>query len=290
MIWEWLDAIQCWLSNLFKTEWTTPSIDDIGFPEPPSITFSVNGQAVWSTKEIAEVDFSDKDNNRVLDYVEKNAGALFLTNTLQETIIEKNETVRIDAALETSKNLINDDTSQVALVVTQIDDLDSRKSYKIGDKDWDTLRDSYVLVSGSPTLKDGHVTWTLQAKNNHRARVYIESRIYSGDKIFLRSEKSIILIGPKKIPLTVLSTDDSTTTQTLQAGDTQGIRVILGNTEPVITRATIGIYDYVTGKKYFTFKDVSVQNNRLQISANSLGDFLKKSGRYTFDIESGELA
>jgi hypothetical protein len=91
----------------------------------------VNGQAVWSTKEIANVDLSDKDNNRVLDYVEKNSSSLSLTNTLQETIIEKNETVRIDAALETSKNLINDDTSQVALVVTQIDDLDTRKSYKI---------------------------------------------------------------------------------------------------------------------------------------------------------------
>jgi hypothetical protein len=46
----------------------------------------------------------------------------------------------------------------------------------------------------------------------------------------------------------------------------------------------------VTGKKYFSFKDVPVQNNRLQISASSLGDFLKKSGRYTLDIESGELA
>jgi hypothetical protein len=91
----------------------------------------VNGQAVWSTKEIADVDLSDKDNNKVLDYVEKNAGSLTLVNTLPETIIEKNETVRIDAALESSKNLINDDTSRVALVVTQIDDLDSRKSYKI---------------------------------------------------------------------------------------------------------------------------------------------------------------
>lgn len=87
-----------------------------------------------------------------------------------------------------------------------------------------------------------------------------------------------------------MSTDGSSTTQTLQAGDAQGIRLILGETEPVITRATINIYDYVTGKKYFTFKDLTVQNNRLQIPASSLGDLLKKSGRYTLDIESGELA
>ena len=40
VIWEWLSAIQCWLSEVMKTEWFTPDIDDIGFPELPSLTVS----------------------------------------------------------------------------------------------------------------------------------------------------------------------------------------------------------------------------------------------------------
>lgn len=194
VIWKWLSAIQCWLSNLLKTKWITPKLDDFGFSEAPSITVSLNGEALWSTKETVDIPFSDDNNNLVSDYVEKNTNSLSLTNTFSDTVIEANQTLRVDAALENSKNLINDDGSQVELAITQIDDLDTKKSYYPTDKNWNDIQDDYVNISGSPTLKDGHVSWILESKNNHRARIYVESRIYSINAVFLRSEKSIVLV------------------------------------------------------------------------------------------------
>jgi hypothetical protein len=142
------------LADLFKTEWTTPNIDDIGFPELPSIGVSLNGQLIWTTKEIADINLADTDNNGVVDYVEKNRDTLSLVNTLSDTVIEANQTVRIDAALENSKNLINDDRSRVVLVVTNLDDLDTGKKYSQTDRDWEETLSEYLSISGSPTLKD----------------------------------------------------------------------------------------------------------------------------------------
>lgn len=154
MIWEWLDAIQCWLADLMNTKWITPNIDDIGFPELPSVTVSLDGDIVWSTKEDLDIDLSDDDNDGVVDYVVKNVSSLSLVNTLSDSVIEKNQTIRVDTALENSQKLINDDVSNVELFVTQIDDLDSEKTYLSTDKDWEKIRSQYLNISGSPKLKD----------------------------------------------------------------------------------------------------------------------------------------
>lgn len=243
----------------------------------PSISVGLNGKLIWTTKELADVDNRDANNNGVIDYIENNTKTLSLTNTLSDTVIEQNTTIRIDTALENSTNLIDDDRSRVDIVITNIDDLETGKKYSENDANWDDVVDEYVSLSGSPTLKDGHVSWTFQAKNNHRARVYIESRIYSRDQIFLRSERSIILIGPKTIPLTVVSSSGEASGQTIRAGDTNGIQLLLGQTEPALSTVNIEIFDYVTSKKYVTLPNVSVQNNRIQLSARDLASLITRA-------------
>ncbi len=155
---------------------------------------TVGGDVLWTTKETQDINLSDDNKNGVVDYVEKNTNSLSLNNTVSDTVIDKNQTVRVDAALESSTNLINDDASQVQLVVTQLDDLDTKKTYFPTDTNWNTIVEQYIHVSGSSTLKDGHAVWILEARNNHRSRVYIESRIYSSKNVFLRSEKNMILV------------------------------------------------------------------------------------------------
>jgi hypothetical protein len=184
------------LSNLTKTEWFKPDIDDIGFPELPSLTVNLNGRIVWSTKELKNVEQFDKNLNGVLDYVEKNKDSLVLYNTLLSDTLEPNQTLRIDTSLEDEKNRINDDTSRVELVITRIDDLDEKKSYSARDNDWSSIQNRYFKTSGSGTMTDGHVMWVFTSQNDHRARIYFESRIYSDSDVLLRSEKNSILIGP----------------------------------------------------------------------------------------------
>lgn len=149
---------------------------------------------MWTTKELADIDSSDDNNNGVADYVEENATSLSLNNTFSDTVIETNQTFRVDTALESTQNLVNDDVSRVELVVTQLDDLDTKKTYLPTDANWNTTLSQYIYISGSSKLKDGHAVWVVEARNNHRSRVYIESRIYSGKNVFLRSEKNIVLV------------------------------------------------------------------------------------------------
>lgn len=120
----------------------------------PSISVSLNGKLIWTTKEIADINLADTNNNGVVDYVEKNKDTLSLVNTFSDTVIETNQTVRADAALESPTNLINDDRSRVSLVVTNIDDLETGKSYAQTDRDWEKTLSEYLSISGSPTLKD----------------------------------------------------------------------------------------------------------------------------------------
>jgi len=266
------------LDSLLKTTWTTPKIDDIGFPELPSLTVRFGGDVLWTTKEVQDVDVSDANKNGVTDYVEKNTGSLSLNNTFSDTVIDTNQTIRVDAALESSTKIINDDTSHVQLFVTQIDDLDTKKSYFSTDANWNTILEQYIHISGSSVLKDGHAVWVVEAKNNHRSRVYIESRIYSSTNVYIRSEKNIILVGPDVITATVLSSSSvSTSSQTIQAGDKNGLNLILGETNTPLSKVDIDIRDYITGKSYVTLKNIPVTQNRVQILASSLESIIKRT-------------
>jgi hypothetical protein len=78
--------------------------------------------------------------------------------------------------------------------VTRIDDLDEGKTYNSTDANWQSIQNQYVTLSGSSSLRNGHAVWILQSKNNHRARIYVEARIYSGNSVFVRSEKTIVIV------------------------------------------------------------------------------------------------
>ena len=52
----------------------------------------------------------------------------------------------------------------------------------------------------------------------------------------------------------------------------------------------IEIRDYITGKNYASLKGISVNQNRLQILPSSIDTLIKRAGKYTISLESGELA
>lgn len=237
------------MSNLTKTEWFKPNIDDIGFPELPSLTVSLNGKIVWSTKELKNVQQSDTNSNNVLDYVEKNKDSLVLNNTLSSDTLESNQTLRIDTSLEDDTYRINDDTTRVQLEVTRIDDLDEKKSYSSRDIDWAKIKDTYFTISGSDTMTDGHAVWIFTSLNNHRSRISFESRIYSGSNVLIRSEKSSVLIGPIILGATVVSSAGTTSGQTLTAGDTSGLNVLLTGLDQYPSTVDVTLRDYVTGQE-----------------------------------------
>jgi len=159
---------------------------------------------VWSTKDLQDVDQADTNNNDITDYVEKNKNSLTLKNTLSSTTIEPTQTLRIDTALENTTNRIDDDVTKIKLEVIRIDDLDDNKSYSARDTGWTEIQNRYFSVSGGNTLRDGHAVWIFSSRNNHRARVTFESRIYSGTNVLIRSEKDSVLIGPINLGVTVL--------------------------------------------------------------------------------------
>lgn len=191
----------------------------------------------------------DRNSNGVLDYVDKNKDSLTLRNTLSSDTLEPSQTLRIDSSLEDETYRINDDTSTIQLVVTRIDDLDEKKSYSARDKDWADIQNRYFKVSGSPTMTDGHVMWIFTSKNNHRARISFESRMYSGSDIFLRSEKNSILMGPASLRVTVLGSSGSLASQSIVAGDSQGVNMVLSEMDTYPSTVDITIRNYVTGEE-----------------------------------------
>ena len=84
-----------------------------------------------------------------------------------------------------------------------------------------------------------------------------------------------------------MSSSGLTTSETIEAGDKNGINLILSETKTPITRVNI---DYITGKNYASLKGISVNQNRLQILPSSIDTLIKRAGKYTISLESGELA
>lgn len=81
-----------------------------------------------------------------------------------------------------------------------------------------------------------------------------------------------------------------TSPQTLEAGDVQGISLVIGDVSPMPTKIDIDISDYLTGKQLITLKNIALQNKGARIPATSLDSIYKRSGKYTLSVHSGELA
>jgi hypothetical protein len=290
VIWEWLSAIQCWLADLFKTEWKIPDIDNnIGFPELPSIDVNVDGNIIWSTKELEHIDLSDQDSNGVTDYVEKNASSLSLVNTFSDTFIEPHQTIHIDTVLESSTHRIDDDRSSVQLVVTRLDDLESGISYSPKTENWDKVLDQYIAISGSRVLTDGHAVWSVRSNNQKKVRVFIESNISNINKTFLHSERSLLLIWPKDLSVTIVSSPWQTQTQSVRAGEKNSIEVILGNSRTPLSRVNVQILDYVTGKSYISLSDIVVTNKKFRLENTVLKSFIQRAGKYKMIVSAWDI-
>lgn len=286
VIWEWLEAIQCWLSNLLDTEWFTPEIEDLEFPEMPSLTISF-GEIVWSTKELKDVEIRDENDNDVTDYVESHKSDLVLHNTLGSTTLEPNHTVRIDTALEDSTYLIDDDMSTVRIEITRIDDLDEKASYSARDADWENIKNKYVTISGSATMKDWHGVWSFSSKNSHRARVIFETQIYDKNGEIIRSERSSILIWPLDFTVTARGTPE-TNIASIIAGNKDGLYFITSGLPDETRSVTITLKNYVTGATEGVYTDVPLTDGIAHLGSPTIDPVIRRAGRYTATLSTNQ--
>ncbi len=144
---------------------------------------------------------------------------------------------------------LDDDSTNIRLEIIRIDDLDEKKSYSFRDTDWADIQKRYFTVSGSATLVDGHASWSFTSQNNNRARITFASRIYDDKGVLLSSEQDSVLIGPIALSVTVISSASTDTSQTLIAGDTRGLEVVLSGLDVYPPTVDVSIQDYVTGQE-----------------------------------------
>lgn len=57
------------------------------------------------------------------------------------------------------------------------------------------------------------------------------------------------MIGPTTLGVTVLASSGSTTSETVIAGDTNGLNILLSGLDSTLRTADITIRDYVTGQQ-----------------------------------------
>ncbi len=283
VIWEWPSAIQCWLKNLFKTEWET-SVSDFSFDWKPYLSLTLGSHTLYSTEE-ETIPLPQKDANSdgVIDSIETDPISFSLRNTLSDYVLEPKRTVTLETYLEKGGIIVSDNTSQIQLVLVRMANLDTGKIYTSSDTDWESAKKQSLSVSGSDVLRNGKAVWKIQSLTNTRMLFEFETRIYSPTNIFVKS--SPFTLSPEsKFPLfTVLSSSGVLTPKTVRADDPRGI-TLLFSSDNAPNSVDVDIADYVTGKKILSLRSVPVVDKNLKMGSPAFDAVLHKAGKYTLTL------
>lgn len=289
IVWEWLAQILCWLQWFTDEKSYTLTADTSDFPAFPFSTGGI-GWLSGLLQQLKSFIKSDSNKNNVEDYVESNRQKISLNTTASARTMRPRETIRIDTTLDEWNLRLDDDSTNIRLEIIRIDDLDEKKSYSSRDTDWADIQKRYFTVSGSATLVDGHASWSFSSQNNNRARITFASRIYDDKGVLLSSEQDSVLIGPIALGVTVISSASTDTSQTLIAGDTRGLEVVLSGLDVYPPTVDVSIQDYVTGQEQWLYKSVPVTNNSIRLGSPAIDSVLRKSGKYTITVIAGDYS
>lgn len=289
VIWEWPSAIQCWLKNLFKTEWET-SVSDFSFDWKPYLSLTLGSHTLYSTEE-ETIPLPQKDANSdgVIDSIETDPISFSLRNTLSDYVLEPKRTVTLETYLEKGGIIVSDNTSQIQLVLVRMANLDTGKIYTSSDTDWESAKKQSLSVSGSDVLRNGKAVWKIQSLTNTRMLFEFETRIYSPTNIFVKS--SPFTLSPEsKFPLfTVLSSSGVLTPKTVRADDPRGI-TLLFSSDNAPNSVDVDIADYVTGKKILSLRSVPVVDKNLKMGSPAFDAVLHKAGKYTLTLTNKDVS
>lgn len=88
--------------------------------------------------------------------------------------------------------------------------------------------------------------------------------------------------------VTVIGSSGTTTSQTITAGDTRGIEILLSGTDSYPATVDIVVHDYVTGQEQALFRAVPVIDGRIRLGTPAVDSLIRKAGRYTMTLTAGD--
>lgn len=283
-IWEWLSAIQCWLKNLFTTEWE-PGITDFSFDWSPYLSLTFWNHTLYTTEKTTSITQVDKNNNRINDSVESEASLLTLKNVVTNYVLKPQSTVMVESYLEKNTTVIWDDISEIQLVPLRIADLDSGEVFISQSKKWQKILSESLSIAWSPVLKDGKATWTVRSTSPRPLSIEFETRIQTWKNVLVRSVPFTLVPVSKFPPFTLLSSKESMAPRTIRADDATWLQIqFSGDTTPA--KVDIEIRDAITGNSVFSSSSVPVVNQVLKIGSPAGDVVLRKAWKYIMTLTS----
>lgn len=88
--------------------------------------------------------------------------------------------------------------------------------------------------------------------------------------------------------VTIIGSSGTTTSQTITAGDTRGIEILLSGTDSYPATVDIVVHDYVTGQEQALFRAVPVIDGRIRLGTPAVDSLIRKAGRYTMTLTAGD--
>ncbi len=184
---------------------------------------------------------------------------------------------------------MSEDSSPIDAVVTKIANLDTGEIYTPKDANWETIKQQYISITGSEVLTDGRAAWTVRSLTSARISFEIQTRIESGNTIYIQSEKTTLIPESHFPAFTVISSDGSLTPKTVNADDTKGINILFTGDDAPAT-VDVEITDYLTDASILKLDSVPVLNKNLRLGSPTADAVLHKAGKYIIKMTANGLS
>lgn len=157
--------------------------------------------------------------------------------------------------------------------------------YTSNDTDWETIKKESLSIAGSSILSNGKALWTIRSLTDEPLSFEFETRVQSGNTVYVKSP--VFTLSPEsKFPsFTLLSSANSLTPKTVRADDSEGIRILF-QSENAPKTVDIDIAEYVTNKSVLSLRSVPVSQKTLKIGSPAANPVLHKAGKYVITLTS----
>lgn len=88
--------------------------------------------------------------------------------------------------------------------------------------------------------------------------------------------------------VTVIGSVGSSTSQTIMAGDSRGIEILLSGNDRYPAAVDIKVYDYVTSQEQASFWAVPVIDERVRLGSPAVGALIQRAGKYTMILTTAD--
>jgi hypothetical protein len=167
--------------------------------------------------------------------------------------------------------------------------LDTGKVYTRSDADWETIKKEHLSIAGSSVLRNGKAVWTIRSLKNESLSFEFETRVQSGDVVYVKSPLFTLSPESKFPSFTLLASSRSLTPKTVRADDSEGIRILF-QSDNAPSSVDVDITDYVTNKNILSLRSVPVTQKTLKIGSPAANPVLHKAGKYIVTLRANGLS